>query len=88
MGATHKETVTELVKTMISAGIIKPQGEVKDTEKYILKKSIYLIEYGVKIFKDPKTQEIVEAVIEAENKKKGRNKADNNVKVIKDLKTW
>lgn len=88
MGATHKETVTELVKTMISAGIIKPKDNIKDFEKYILKKSIYLVEYGVRIFRDPKTQEIVDSVIIAETKKKTKQKPDNDVKILKDLKKW
>lgn len=82
MGATHTETVTDIVKAMIQSGKI-PAADKKmselDAARSILKRAIYLVKYGIKVYKDPELDELVDHALLKEFKEKEakRRKAEN-----------
>ncbi len=84
MGATHKETVTELVKGMIQANHIKADSGSKHPARDVLKKAIMLVEYGVRVYRDPETIKFVE---DGFNKEKEQLKRTTSTKITNDLNT-
>ncbi len=84
MGATHKETVTELVKAMIQSGHVKAEANSKYPARDVLKKSILLVEYGVQYYRDPETIKLItDAYAKEKNGKKELPKSPP--KLITDL---
>lgn len=89
MGATHKETATELVKAMIQSGQVPPAKKNMDqiaAARSILKRSIYLVKYGIRLFENGDIDEAVQQALtsewrEQEKKKKKQESFDGQGKV-------
>jgi hypothetical protein len=86
MGATHKETVTELVKGMIQANHIKADPGSKHPARDVLKKAILLVEYGVQYYRDPKNTEQVKRAMQKESTEK-KQSLKSEPRIINDLNT-
>lgn len=84
MGATHKETVTELVKAIVHTKHLRPTPGSKHPAADILRKAILLVEYGVRVYRDPETMKLVE---DGFNKEKEFLKTKAATKLVNDLNT-
>lgn len=80
MGATHKETATELVKAMIQANKVPPAKknmEAIAAARSILKRSVYLVKYGMRLFQNGEIDEAVQRALTSEWRETQRKKKQN-----------
>lgn len=85
MGATHKETVTELVKAILRTNHLRPTPGSKHPARDILRKAIMLVEYGVRVYRDPETIRLVEEGFKKE-KELLKAKITNDLNALKKKK--